>query len=44
MLRLMEYGLLAVSLLVVAGLILRGPGDDAEPAESPEAQKGPEKG
>jgi len=45
MLRLMEYGLLAVSLIVVAGLIMRGPRTpDAKPAESgeekPEIGKG----
>ena len=41
MLRLMEYGLLAVSLLVVLGLILRGPREDAaKPGESPESEKG----
>ena len=43
MLRLMEYGLMAVSLLVVAGLILRGPRGAAK-AESPEEEKGQEKG
>ncbi len=41
MLRLMEYGLLAVSLLVVAALILRGPRDAAAKAvEDVEPEKG----
>ena len=41
MLRLMEYGLMAVSLLVVVGLIMRGPrSGEAKPAESAEADKG----
>jgi hypothetical protein len=41
MLRLMEYGLLAVSLLVVLGLIMRSPRDTAvKPADSSEAEKG----
>lgn len=45
MLRLMEYGLMAVSLLVVAGLILRGPrGNAAKTEQSPEAEKGQGKG
>jgi hypothetical protein len=45
MLRLMEYGLMAVSLLVVAGLILRGPrGAEAKPAENSETEKGQGKG
>jgi hypothetical protein len=45
MLRLMEYGLMAVSLLVVAGLILRGPRESgAKRAESPDAEKGQENG
>jgi hypothetical protein len=44
MLRLMEYGLMAVSLLVVAGLILRGPRTpEVKPADSGE-EKGPKKG
>jgi hypothetical protein len=45
MLRLMEYGLMAVSLLVVAGLILRGPRESAAKTErSPETEKGQGKG
>ena len=45
MLRLMEYGLLAVSLLVVLGLIFRSPRDaSAKPAESGSAENGQEKG
>jgi hypothetical protein len=45
MLRLMEYGLFAVSLLIVIGLILRVPrGAAAKPLKSPEAEKGQEKG
>lgn len=41
MLRLVEYGLLAVSLLTVAGLIMMSPKTPApKPAESGEAEKG----
>jgi len=45
MLRLMEYGLLAVSLLVVLGLIMRSPRDTAvKPTGGPDAENGQEKG
>jgi hypothetical protein len=41
MLRLMEYGLLAVSLLVVVGLVLMTPRTpEVKPAENGEAEKG----
>jgi hypothetical protein len=40
MLRLVEYGLLAVSLLTVMGLILMTPRVPAKAAESSEAEKG----
>ncbi len=41
MLRLVEYGLLAVSLLTVAGLIMMSPrGPAPKPAENSEAEKG----
>ena len=39
MLRLMEYGLMAVSLLVVVGLIMRGPRGAGKPAESSQPEK-----
>jgi len=40
--RLVEYGLLAVSLLTVIGLIMMTPRTPApKPAESSEAEKGP---
>ncbi|HTD56898.1 MAG TPA: hypothetical protein VK670_16025 [Silvibacterium sp.] len=44
MLKLMEYGLMAVSLLVVAGLILRGPRESGAKMENSEAEKGQGKG
>ncbi|HZD49313.1 MAG TPA: hypothetical protein VE178_11260 [Silvibacterium sp.] len=41
MLRLVEFGLMAVSLLVVVGLVLMSPrGAEAKPAESSETEKG----
>ena len=41
MLRLVEYGLLAVSLLTVVGLIIMSPrGPDPKTAEGAEAEKG----
>jgi len=45
MLRLVEYGLMAVSLLVVLGLIMRGPrSGEAKPADSAETDNGQGKG